>query len=59
MHENARSVDGREMPLMTIISQSLKFIADKAIEKLSEQVLNIFYQSFIIFLRLEKLFQQR
>lgn len=38
MHENARSVDGREMPLMTVISQSLKFIADKALEKLREQV---------------------
>jgi len=39
MHENARSVDGREMPLMTVISQSLKFIADKALEKLREQVI--------------------
>jgi len=38
MHENARSVDGREMSLMTVISQTLKFIADKALEKLKEQV---------------------
>jgi len=38
MHENARAVDGREMPLMTVISQTLKYIAEKALEKLKEQV---------------------
>lgn len=34
----ARSVDGRQLPLMLVISQSLKFIAEKALEKLNEQV---------------------
>ena len=38
MHENARSVDGREMPLMKVISESLRYMADKAIEKLTEQI---------------------
>ena len=38
MHPNARSVDGREMPLMTVISESLRFISDKALTKLHEQV---------------------
>lgn len=38
MDENAISVDGRELPLMKVISESLRFIADKAIDKLSEQV---------------------
>ena len=38
MDENAISVDGRELPLRKVISESLRFIADKAIEKLSEQV---------------------
>ena len=38
MDKNAISIDGRELSLMTVISQSLKFIADKALEKLSEQV---------------------
>jgi hypothetical protein len=36
MDKNAISIDGRELSLMTVISQSLKFIADKALEKLSE-----------------------
>ena len=36
MHSNARSVDGREMPLMTVISESLRFISDKALTKLRE-----------------------
>jgi len=36
MDENAVSIDGREMPLMKVISESLKFIANKAIEKLTE-----------------------
>lgn len=38
MHTNARAVDGREMPLMTIISQTLRYIAEKALYKLQEQV---------------------
>ncbi|CAG9324336.1 unnamed protein product [Blepharisma stoltei] len=38
LHSNAVSVDGREMPLMTVISETLRFISDKAIQKLSEQV---------------------
>ena len=38
MHTNAVSTDGREMPLLTVISETLKYIADKAIEKLTEQV---------------------
>ena len=38
MHENAVSLDGRELPLMTVISESLKYITEKATEKLSEQV---------------------
>lgn len=38
MDKNARSVDGRELDLMLVISESLRFISDKAIEKLTEQV---------------------
>ena len=38
MDPNARSADGRELPLMKVISESLKYIAEKALEKLSEQV---------------------
>lgn len=38
MDANAKSADGREMPLMKVISESLKFIADKALAKLTEQV---------------------
>ena len=38
MDKNAISADRRELPLMTVISQTLKFIADKAIAKLNEQV---------------------
>lgn len=38
MHENAISVDGREMSLMVVISESLRFIAEKAMKKLEEQV---------------------
>lgn len=38
MDENARSIDGRELNLMLVISESLKFIADKALEKLQEQI---------------------
>ena len=38
MDANAISLDGRELPLMKVISESLRYIADKAMEKLSEQV---------------------
>lgn len=38
MDVNAKAIDGREMPLMPIIAETLKFIAEKAIEKLKEQV---------------------
>eukprot|EP00826_Nyctotherus_ovalis_P041355 TRINITY_DN4148_c0_g2_i15.p1 TRINITY_DN4148_c0_g2~~TRINITY_DN4148_c0_g2_i15.p1 ORF type:complete len:334 (+),score=85.29 TRINITY_DN4148_c0_g2_i15:128-1129(+) len=38
MDKNAVSADGRELPLMTVISQTLKYIAEKAITKLAEQV---------------------
>jgi len=38
MDKNARSIDGRELDLMLVISESLKFISDKALEKLQEQV---------------------
>jgi len=36
MDEMARSIDARELPLMTVISESLRFISEKAIEKLHE-----------------------
>ena len=36
--ENVKSVDGREMPLMKVISETLKYISNKAIEKLKEQL---------------------
>eukprot|EP01016_Furgasonia_blochmanni_P041515 TRINITY_DN5406_c0_g1_i1.p2 TRINITY_DN5406_c0_g1~~TRINITY_DN5406_c0_g1_i1.p2 ORF type:complete len:307 (+),score=53.15 TRINITY_DN5406_c0_g1_i1:42-962(+) len=38
MHANARAIDGREMPLMPVIAETLRFIADKALQKLKEQV---------------------
>jgi cobalamin biosynthesis Co2+ chelatase CbiK len=38
MDKNAIAIDSRELSLMTVISQSLKFIAGKALEKLTEQV---------------------
>ena len=38
MDKNARSIDGRELDLMLVISESLRFISDKALEKLTEQV---------------------
>ena len=38
MDKCARSVDGRELDLMLVISESLRFISDKAINKLTEQV---------------------
>lgn len=36
MKENAMSIDGREMSLMTVITESLRYIAEKACEKLQE-----------------------
>jgi molecular chaperone DnaK (HSP70) len=38
LHQNAVSIDSREMNLMTVISESLRFISDKAMKKLEEQV---------------------
>lgn len=38
MDANAISLDGRELPLMKVISESLKYLANKAMEKLTEQV---------------------
>jgi molecular chaperone DnaK (HSP70) len=38
MDENAISLDGRELPLMKVISESLKYISQKAMEKLKEQI---------------------
>ena len=36
--ENVKSLDGREMPLMKVISETLKYISNKAIEKLKDQL---------------------
>jgi len=36
MDSHAKSVDGRQLPLMKVIAQSLKYISEKALEKLSE-----------------------
>ena len=38
MQPNVKSIDGREMPLMAVISESLKFISNRAIIKLEEQI---------------------
>jgi hypothetical protein len=38
MDPNAKSVDGRDLPLMRVISESLRYISDKGLEKLQEQV---------------------
>lgn len=38
MQSEANSMDGRSMPLMTVISETLKYIANCALNKLSEQV---------------------
>ena len=38
MDANARSVDGRELSLMKVISESLRYISEKALEKLQEQI---------------------
>ena len=34
LNPHAKSVDGRELSLMKVISESLRYIAEKAIEKL-------------------------
>lgn len=39
--ENCKSLDGRKLPLMKVISNSLKFISEKAMEKLKEQIGNV------------------
>ena len=33
-----KRIDGREMPLMKVISETLRFIADKALNKLKETI---------------------
>ena len=38
MQTEANSMDGRSMPLMTVISETLKYISNCALNKLSEQV---------------------
>lgn len=38
MHTNAKSLDGRDMPLMTLIQHTLRFISQQALQKLKEQV---------------------
>ena len=38
MDKHAKSIDGRELDLMLVISESLRFISDKAVDKLTEQV---------------------
>lgn len=38
MQTNVKSLDGREMPLMTVIATSLKFISERALIKLEEQI---------------------
>ena len=46
MNANAKAVDGREMPLMIVISETLKYISNKAIQKLKEQVFQFIMQAF-------------
>lgn len=38
MHTNAIALDGREMPLTTVISETLRYISEKAMAKLKEQI---------------------
>jgi hypothetical protein len=38
MQTNCKSIDGREMPLMTVIAESLRFISNQALSKLEEQI---------------------
>lgn len=55
MHSTARSIDGREIPLMLVIKETLKCIGHKAIEKLKEQVIYFIYLNIYIYdVRLEK-----
>jgi len=36
MHANAKSLDGRELPLITVIAETLRYISERAVEKLTE-----------------------
>lgn len=38
MHNCAKSIDNREVPLMTVIRETLRYISQKALAKLKEQV---------------------
>lgn len=38
MHSNARAIDSRELPLMPIVRETLRYISNKALAKLKEQV---------------------
>ena len=38
MNSDAKSVDGRTLPLMEVIRHTLKYISNQAIQKLQEQV---------------------
>lgn len=38
MDSHAKSVDDRKLPLMKVIAESLRYISEKALEKLSEQI---------------------
>lgn len=38
LHTTAVAIDGREMPLMTVVAETLRFISERALQKLSEQV---------------------
>jgi len=38
MHMAAKSIDGREMPLLTVVEHTLRFISQQALNKLKEQV---------------------
>jgi hypothetical protein len=38
MDKNAKSIDNRELDLMLVITETLRFISDKAMDKLTEQV---------------------
>lgn len=38
MHTHAKSIDGREMPLLAVVEHTLRFISQQALKKLREQV---------------------
>jgi hypothetical protein len=38
MQLNVKSIDGGEMPLMTVIAESLRYISNRALSKLEEQI---------------------